>query len=205
LREFLRLPAFHFLPILTVANFSIVAMQMSDACYSPTGSGIEPLQILHVMPYPLVSIPAFVQNGKGDSPTFLPLDSILNNVSSRKDDPISFNYSHSTPKKTKARRGILRKLMDGASGSESDETPDSVGPYAVVGDKYVDFVRSGAIKCVLGKLIRLEGQEKENTQVSDSFHDVSVLFSLIGAQLTCKNAAGDKLYACQSEPRLWRT
>lgn len=153
---------------------------MSDACYSPSGSAIEPLEIVHVMPHPLVAIPTFVQTGKASSPTFLPLDSLLYDISSRSEDPISFKYAHSTPEKKKQLQDILDNLMNGVKSEKdkngSDDKPSfdsgdessfaSAFPYAIVSDSYIQFVRSGAIRPVLGRLISLEGENEKNTQVS---------------------------------------
>jgi hypothetical protein len=147
---------------------------MSDARYSPSGSGIEPLEILHIMPYPLVSIPTVVQTGKTSSPTFLPLDALLYDLSSRPEDPVSFQFGHTTLEKTKQLRGILDTLMDGAKSEEDSscyesQSVNSASPYAVVSDSYVEFVRSGAIRPILGRLVRLESQYEKNTQVSQWF------------------------------------
>ena len=145
---------------------------MSDARYSPDSSVIEPLEIVHVMPHPLVAIPTFVQTGRASSPTFLPLDSLLYDISSRSEDPISFKYGHSTPAKKKQLRDVLDNLMNGAkseedkNGSGDEPSFDSAFPYAVVSDNYVEFIRSGAIRPVLGRLICLEGQNDKDKQVS---------------------------------------
>lgn len=150
---------------------------MSDACHSPSGSGIKPLEIIHVMPHPLVAIPTFVQTGKSSSPTFLPLDSLLYELSSRPEDPVAFQFAHNSTEKIKGLRDILGKLMDGSksdsdeekNASELSQTLDTVSPYAVVSDTYVEFVRSGAIRPVLGRLLRLEGQDGKDSQVSRYF------------------------------------
>lgn len=181
-------------------------MQMSDACYSPSGSGIPTQQILHVMPKTLVSIPTFVQTGKGDSPTFLPLDSVLQNLSSRPDNPVSFSYSHGSQEKTAKRKAVLTTLMNGANGKKEDfgsgidETEDFASPYAVVGDKYAEFVRSGAIKPIMGKLTYLTaGEESENKQVS-----IRSLSYLMERQLTQMNIAGKRSDVCESDRKLGR-
>jgi hypothetical protein len=149
-----------------------IALQMSDARYSPTGSGIEPLEIIHVMPHPLVSLPNFVQAGKESSPTFLPLDSLLYDLSYRPDDPISLMYGHKTPEKTKQLRDLLIKIMEGATSKrdnfddENSPAAEAISPYAAVGESYVEYVRSGAIRPILGRVLGIETQTEDNDQVS---------------------------------------
>ncbi|TEY43144.1 hypothetical protein BOTCAL_0378g00100 [Botryotinia calthae] len=143
---------------------SLIAMHISDAQYSPSGSETAPTEIMHVMPHPLVSIPSFVRSGNEKVPSFLQLDSRLYDISSRPDDPISFNFGLSNAEKRKKLRQTLNMLMSGAVDVENDDgskksDEDSFGaPYAVVGDKYAEFIRSGAIKQVLGRITQLEQQ-----------------------------------------------
>ncbi|TAQ87331.1 hypothetical protein B7494_g4370 [Chlorociboria aeruginascens] len=147
-----------------------IAMQMSDARYSPSGSGIEPLEIIHAVPYPLFALPPFVQSDKGLSPTFMPLDVLLNDLSSRLDDPISFGYGHTNPEKQGQLEGLLETLMNGArdekdsGGSEKEKPTQFNTPYAVISESYVEFVRSGAITPILGRVVRLSNQKEEITQ-----------------------------------------
>ncbi|EDN98988.1 hypothetical protein SS1G_13848 [Sclerotinia sclerotiorum 1980 UF-70] len=141
---------------------SLIAMQMSDARHSPVGSGAQPLDIIHAMPHPLVSIPSFVRTGNENCPTFMQLDSRLYDLSSRPDDPISFNFGFTNAEKRKKLKDTLAMLMSGTAHAQDDNLVvqadrDKFGaPYAVVGDKYVEFVRSGAIKQVLGRITQVE-------------------------------------------------
>jgi hypothetical protein len=155
-----------------------IASHMSDARYSPTGSGIEPLEILHVMPYPLTSLPTFVQAGKESSPTFLPLDSQLYDLSHRPDDPISLMYGHMKPENTRKLRGLLTEIMEGATSkqdefaNETSRPAEVVSPYAAVSESYVEYVRSGAIRPILGRVLSIEAQMENNDQVSASLQKV---------------------------------
>lgn len=147
-----------------------IALQMSDVRYPADGPGIQPLDVIHVAPHPISAIPPFVQPGNGSPPTFLPLDTLLNDLASRKDDPISFTFGHLTPEKTKQRQIMLDKLVNGAKdeGKDSDERKEDVnspeGPYAVISDHYAGFVASGAITPLLGRVTSVEHQ-RDNAQV----------------------------------------
>ncbi|PQE14121.1 hypothetical protein CJF31_00006636 [Rutstroemia sp. NJR-2017a BVV2] len=147
-----------------------IALQMSDARYSPTGSGTEPLEIIHVMPYPLVSLPNFVQAGKESWPTFLPLDSTLYDLSHRPDDPISWMYGHITPENTRQLRYLLIKIMEGATSKQDDPDDENsraagaASPYAAVSESYVEYVRSAAIRPILGRVLSIEAQTENNHQ-----------------------------------------
>lgn len=137
-------------------------MHISDAQYSPSGTGTAPTEIIHVIPHPLVSIPSFVRSGNEKVPSFVQLDSRLYDISSRPDDPISFSFGLSNAEKRKKLRQTLNMLMSGAvdvendDGSKKSDEVDLGAPYAVVGDKYAEFIRSGAIKQVLGRITQLE-------------------------------------------------
>lgn len=149
---------------------SLIAMHISDAQYSPsgtgtgTGTGTSPPEIIHVMPHPLVSIPSFVRSGNDKLPSFVPLDSRLYDLSSRPDGPISFTFGLSNPEKRKKLRDTLNMLMSGTvdakndDGSKKSDEVDLGAPYAVVGDKYAEFIKSGAIKQVFGRITLLEQQ-----------------------------------------------
>ena len=141
---------------------SLIAMHISDAQYSPSGTGTAPTEIIHVIPHPLISIPSFVRSGNEKVPSFVQLDSRLYDISSRPDDPISFSFGLSNAEKRKKLRQTLNMLMSGAvdvendDGSKKSDEVDLGAPYAVVGDKYAEFIRSGAIKQVLGRITQLE-------------------------------------------------
>ncbi|KAF7870006.1 hypothetical protein EAF04_004790 [Stromatinia cepivora] len=147
---------------------SLVALQISNAVHSPTTSStdIQPLEIVHVMPHPLISVPGVVQSGEKDTLSFVPLDSRLYDLASRQDDPISFSYGISTPEKRKRIKDVLAMIMNGnteaskeketiASNGEKARSHDVGSPYVVVGDKYTEFVRSGNIRPILGRVTDL--------------------------------------------------
>ncbi|TGO38016.1 hypothetical protein BHYA_0084g00480 [Botrytis hyacinthi] len=149
---------------------SLIAMHISNAQYSPsgtgTGTGTSSPEIIHVMPHPLVSIPSFVRSGNEKIPSFVQLDSRLYDLSSRPNRPISFTFGLSNPEKRKKLRDTLNMLMSGSvdvendDGSKKSDEVDLGAPYAVVGDKYAEFIRSGAIKQVLGRITQLEKQSQ---------------------------------------------
>ncbi|CCD48387.1 similar to flavin-containing monooxygenase [Botrytis cinerea T4] len=151
---------------------SLIAMHISDAQYSPSGTGTAPTEIIHVIPHPLVSIPSFVRSGNEKVPSFVQLDSRLYDISSRPDDPISFSFGLSNAEKRKKLRQTLNMLMSGAvdvendDGSKKSDEVDLGAPYAVVGDKYAEFIRSGAIKQVLGRITQLEQPPNKNLMLA---------------------------------------
>ncbi|TGO14305.1 hypothetical protein BTUL_0055g00550 [Botrytis tulipae] len=118
------------------------------------------------MPHPLVSIPSFVRSGNDKLPSFGQLDSRLYDLSSRPDGPISFTFGLSNPEKRKKLRDTLNMLMSGTVNGENDDGSkksnevDLGAPYAVVGDKYAEFIRSAAIKQVFGRITLLEQQSQ---------------------------------------------
>ncbi|PQE31381.1 hypothetical protein CJF32_00001961 [Rutstroemia sp. NJR-2017a WRK4] len=147
-----------------------MALHMSDARYSPTGSATEPLEIIHVMPYPLVSLPNFVQSGKPSWPTFLPLEWMLYGLSHRSDDPISWVYGHTTPESTRHLRDLLINIMEGAISKQDDShdknsrAAGAASPYVALSESYVEYVRSGAIRPILGRVLGIEAQTENNYQ-----------------------------------------
>ncbi|KAF7960167.1 hypothetical protein EAE96_001765 [Botrytis aclada] len=149
---------------------SLIAMHISDAQYSPTGSGAAPPEILNVMPHPLVSIPSFVRSGSEKLPSFVQLDARLYDLASRPEGPISFSFGLANAEKRRKLRDTLAMLMSGTVDGENDDglrkgdEGDLGAPYAVVGDKYAEFIRSGAIKQVFGRINQLE-QQPQNTNL----------------------------------------
>jgi hypothetical protein len=148
-----------------------IAFQMSDRRYSPNGTGMEPLEVVHVAPYPVCALPPFVQSGKGSPPTFVPLDTLLYDLSSRKDNPISFTYGHPTQEKFQQRESLMDTLMHGARGEgkisslKTEASRHFKTSYAVISDYYAGFVASGAITSMLGRIRSVDHQNDE-TQVS---------------------------------------
>jgi hypothetical protein len=147
-------------------------MVLSDARYSADSSGIPPLNVLHVAPHPISAIPTFLQPGDGSPPRFLPWDALLNDLSSRKKEPISFTFGHLTPEKTKQRRIMLDKLVNGAknegethAAESKEDASSSEGPYAAVSDHYAGFVASGVITPLLGRVISVAHQ-RDDARVS---------------------------------------
>ncbi|KAF5875880.1 putative flavin-containing monooxygenase protein [Botrytis fragariae] len=144
---------------------SLIAMQISDAQYSSsgTGTGTLPTEIIHVMPHPLVSIPSFVRSGNEKLPSFVQLDSRLYDLSSRPEGPILFTFGLSNAEKRKKLTDTLNMLMSGTVDVGNDDEVDLGAPYAVVGDKYAEFIRSGAIKQVFGRISQLEPQTQNSS------------------------------------------
>ncbi|PQE29041.1 hypothetical protein CJF30_00004091 [Rutstroemia sp. NJR-2017a BBW] len=183
-----------------------IALQMSDARYSPTRSATEPLEIIHVMPYPLVSLPNFVQSGKPSWPTFLPLEWMLYGLSHRSDDPISWVYGHTTPESTRHLGDLLINIMEGETSKQDDSADKNsraagaASPYVAVGESYVEDVRSGAIRPILGRVLSIEAQTENNYQVS--------VFYLLRATMTGDSEVGEirdiaaVIYATGFEPTL---
>jgi hypothetical protein len=175
---------------------------MSDRRYFPEGSGMEPLEVVHVAPYPVCALPPFVQPGSGSPPTFLPLDTLLNDLSSRKDDPISFTYGHPTPEKFQQQETLMDTLMRGAEGGEQtvpsktdDSTPVRTS-YGVISDYYAGFVASGAITPILGRIRSIKHRE-DDTQASRYCRAYYMTFNL-------RILEGNEPRPCHDNPRLRR-
>ena len=146
-----------------------IASEMSNARYSPAEHRAQQLEIVHVTPQEMYSIPRFVRAGN-EACAFVPLDCRLYNSALRPSGPISFSYGQMTSEKAQGTRALLQCLLEGdksAPGSQAIGGEVIAPPYAVVNDSYVAFVRSGAISPKIGRLLRLTRNEaKETSKVS---------------------------------------
>jgi hypothetical protein len=154
-----------------------LALQLSSAEHSPEASSdlknFSQYEIVHVTSRRFWALPPFLpvdpvrpQMGKENktdsepnpSPTFLPLDLCLYDLSKRLPDPIEEWPAIPTIERSKASNGFFEKLVGGdqcdlGDGSlhirEDDfETP----PWAVISGDYSEFVRAGMIKVVNGRV-----------------------------------------------------
>jgi hypothetical protein len=151
-----------------------IALQISNTQYSADGSGLPPLNVVHVAPHPIAAIPPFLQAGNGLPPTIWPWDTLLMDLASRKDDPISFNFGHMSPETAKQRRIMLDKLVNGAKDESNihddkeENSSSSEGPYVAVSEYYGGFVASGAITPLLGR-ITLVAHQRDDAEVSNLY------------------------------------
>ncbi|KAJ4356546.1 uncharacterized protein N0V89_004580 [Didymosphaeria variabile] len=136
-----------------------IALQLSDAQYSPTSSGSHRAEwkntrIVHVSSHEMFALPAFVQDLRAPSCTFQPVDFTLFNRSSRP------SVGLVTPEKVKASRKMIHTISDGDEGYVDTRETDELAPIGILGDSYPQFVKAGRIAQVRGTLSRLHQVDK---------------------------------------------
>ena len=172
----------------------IAATIALDAAATNGAHGAEPsLEVIHIAPHPMYAIPSFTQLDH-ESLSFAPLDLSLYELSGRKDESISFTFGKSDEGQEKAMRDMILGIMHGADPPESlpsgipEEAKNSGTPYAIVNDKYVDFVRTGAIVPKIGRVASLTVQPNKLLSVAvsptEKLQDVAAVVYATGFETT---------------------
>jgi hypothetical protein len=150
------------------------AFQISDAQYAP--SATKPVhaasKVYHVIGRPFYCLPRYLPvnprnaDGKfGLAPTFLPLDLVLYNLSRRGEGKVSATITTVSPDKAQKGHEFLRDVL---GGDQRDigyselvyKSHQTVYPgYVGITDTYLEFVRSGIIVPVQGRVEEVKEQE----------------------------------------------
>ena len=139
-----------------------MALDISDR-HNSSKMGASPLNIVHVTPNHMYAIPSFTQRG-GDGIHFAPLDLSLYDLSHRPEGPISFHVATMDAEKAHTLEAQILSILEGSNASEGDsiikpsEARATGTPYAIVSDKYFEFVRSGLITPMIGRVASLTKQ-----------------------------------------------
>lgn len=140
----------------------LVARQLSDAQYSPASSGThsnawEDIEVTHVSSHEMFGLPAVIRDMSANSCAFQPIDFTLFNRSSRPSyPPPSFLFGLLTLEKIVGSRKMIHKIQDGDEGTLDARHFDQLAPVAVLSDTYLQFVKTGQIIQVRGRLQELE-------------------------------------------------
>jgi hypothetical protein len=141
---------------------SLVALQISDAQYSPSASDEsrrtwKDVEVLHVSSHEMFALPEFTRDSGASSCTFQPVDFTLFNRSSRPaDPPPSFTVGLVTPQKVKALRKMVTTIVNGDEGRTMTGKGDELAPVGILDDMYLQFLKTGKIFQVRGTLKTLE-------------------------------------------------
>ena len=147
-----------------------IAFQTSNDRYSPSAElteGIEPVEVIHVVPQPLYAIPPFIQ-ASSEAHAFVPAEFVLFYLWRRPPGPISFLFGKTSPEIAQGMQIVLQCILDGkkpnfSSQTKDNKTKETFPPYVTINESYGEFVRSGAIAPRVGRLLRLA---KQQTQIS---------------------------------------
>ncbi|KAK5135983.1 hypothetical protein LTR08_004237 [Meristemomyces frigidus] len=158
-----------------------VAMQLSDTQWSPDRARRKRYQgcrIKHVVPRPLYPLPPYVEY-ESQSRSYLPIDLKLYNLAQRSPGPIEASAGPKTQEITNIIHSALQTMVGGNQtdlGCEAlviSKDEDARAPYVALAESYTEFVRSGMIEVVSGRV----------TEVSHSEDDVASAIVTIGDQM----------------------
>ncbi|MCJ1370885.1 hypothetical protein MMC20_002099 [Loxospora ochrophaea] len=168
-----------------------MALDIADQQDSFKVGGSLP-NIVHVTSHHMFAIPSFTQRS-GDKVHFTPLDFSLYDLSHRPEGPISFNVATMDAEKAYALKTRIRSILEGldtpdsALSSEPSETKATGTPYAIISDKYLEFIRSGTIIPKIGRVISLTKQPNDLLSASiatdsanEETHDIRAIVYATG-------------------------
>ncbi len=146
------------------------AFQTSDAEHRPSKTGKRPrLKVYHVLSRPIYSLPVFLpRNPNGSSPgtfnpvpEFAPLDVCLYDLGRRPEGPVKPSNGLMPARNALKSHAFIRSVIGGdqsdldspglVHSSEEMERP----AYVALTDNYAEFVRSGDIVPVRGRVIEM--------------------------------------------------
>ena len=139
-----------------------VALQLSDSQWSPNktkSNRFKDCQIMHVTPRPLYPLPHFNEY-EGESRSYVPLDWKLYDFSKRPRDLGSYGGRQSKDIKDIVHRAL--QSMVGGDQSDISEAlvsrkgDDRGSAYVSLTESYAEFVRSGLIEAISGRVIGLD-------------------------------------------------
>ncbi|OBT62887.1 hypothetical protein VE03_07601 [Pseudogymnoascus sp. 23342-1-I1] len=142
---------------------SNIAFQLSSSQYSPNAathnSRFEGVKVYHVTPRPLYAVPPYVP---GDSAnTFIPLDFKIYELKWRQPGPIVSSSGPLAPEVAAARYTAIYGVSGDQKGlgAEALVTTEETTPYATLSESYAEFVRSGLIIPIAGRVSGYKEQD----------------------------------------------
>lgn len=167
-----------------------VAMQLSDAQWSPDKARqkkrYRDCRVKHVLPRPLYSLPPYVEYEPG-SRTYVPIDLKLYDFSRRPAGPIEAYAGQQTPEIRTIVHGALQQMVGGDQsdlGSPALVSPKGDGKgtvYVALSESYAEFVRSGMIDAVSGRVTQLAPSKEEGTAATVDTGDSITTIDNVGA------------------------
>ncbi|KAH8815433.1 flavin-containing monooxygenase-like protein [Xylogone sp. PMI_703] len=172
-----------------VETAASIALQLSSAAHSPGGSDIKDaadITVHHIVQKPFWVMPLFfpknpmLEGASGEdtdklpnpAPSFLPLDLVAYNIGVRPPGPLQNTSGHISPELAQMTATFMQTLIGsdqsefGAPEIAITEPVRSEPPLLACSDHYLEFVRSGNIKLLKGKLDKF-GQSEKATVVDD--------------------------------------
>lgn len=144
---------------------SNIAFQLSSSQYSPNPNAsihnnrFEGMKVYHVTPRPLYAIPPYVP---GDSAnTFMPLDLKFYELKWRQPGPIVSSSGPLEPEVAAVRYAAIHSISGDQKdlGAEALVTTEETTPYATLSESYAEFVRSGLIIPIAGRVSGYKEQD----------------------------------------------
>jgi hypothetical protein len=142
---------------------SNIAFQLSSSQYSPNTSiysnRFEGMKVYHVTPRPLYAIPPYLP---GDSTnTFMPLDLKFYDLKWRQPGPIVSSSGPLDREVAAVRYSAIHGMVGDQKdlGAEALVTTEETTPYATLSEGYAEFVRSGLIIPIAGRVSGYKEQD----------------------------------------------
>ncbi|KFY04811.1 hypothetical protein O988_00503 [Pseudogymnoascus sp. VKM F-3808] len=154
---------------------SNIAFQLSSSQYSPNASvhnnRFEGVKVYHVTPRPLYAIPPFVP---GDSVnTFVPIDLKIYELKWRQPGPVVSSSGPLEFEVASARYTAIHAAVGDQKelGAAALFTTEQTTPYATLSESYAEFVRSGLIVPIAGRVSGYKEQDIDTVNVIVTSND----------------------------------
>ncbi|KAJ5883604.1 FAD-dependent pyridine nucleotide-disulfide oxidoreductase [Penicillium subrubescens] len=128
-------------------------------------------KVYHIHSRPFWTLPTYLPCETSDETvSFLPLDLAMYDLSRRPPGPVEYNIGPLSDEKIEKTNGYFRSLLGaeyekyGHSQQQSSSTkPVSQPEWVAIGNDYAEFVRSGGIEAVMGRVTSIHPQSDPRT------------------------------------------
>ncbi|OQD85782.1 hypothetical protein PENANT_c009G10484 [Penicillium antarcticum] len=144
---------------------SAIALHQSSTALSSDKIHPSPFQVHHIHSRPFWALPTYLPQESNETASFLPLDLAMYDLARRPPGPIEYALGPISEEKALKTNGYFQSLLGGdyeryghmhtAQGSGEKVQP----PWVAIGNDYAEFVRAGAIKATMGRVISVQSNK----------------------------------------------
>ncbi|KAB8336687.1 hypothetical protein FH972_020998 [Carpinus fangiana] len=153
---------------------SALAFDLSDAEHAPGSKARSGLKIVQVVPRPFYALPPIVpyQDSDSNAPKFFTLDLTFYDLTKRPPGPVNPGEGRQPPEISNFSHNSLRTLTGGDQSEYSSPAVvagDVYRPaFAAIQEWYPEFLRSGAVRAIPGRVEIIDRTEKQLSGPLDS-------------------------------------
>lgn len=155
-----------------------IALQMSNARWTYGSDTYETSKIIHVTPRKLWACPRFLRNAAEQS--FLPGDFKFWDLGIRPEGLVKAAVDEKAPEVSV----MVNEYLENCTGSDQADLSEALGfdddarrrpPYSAIADRYPEFVRSGMVRPVIGRMVGISGDSTAHAEIQDNSGRISII------------------------------